>query len=279
MDAISLGPFVLSFERFTAFASLAALVLIAELMARQVDKDTEQSDKRLATWASNVVLVILLSARVGFVVIHSQIYLQQPLTALYFWQGGFSALSGIAGGAFYSLWFYRQNLKERKLKDMRWIIAPSIAGLAVYLGLFGFSSTRTQAITELPNLNLKTMTSESINLKSFADQATIVNLWATWCGPCQRELPMMAKTEKEHPNIHFVFIDQQESANKVAAYLKERDLNLNNSLLDSTGQSANTFRLKGTPTTLFFDKDGQLIKRHVGEISRAALESQIAKMQ
>ena len=267
MDALSLGPFVLSFERFTVLVSVVTLVVVAELLAKR-------TDERLAGWANNVVLIGFIAARLGFVLLHFGVYLEQPLSILYIWQGGFSIVSGILAGLLYSAWFYRKDFKNSK-----WILTPTLTALVIYTGLTVFAATRPSAVTELPNLQLKHMDGSSVHLTNFKGQPTVINIWATWCGPCQRELPMLVRAQDENSNVHFVFIDQGERAETVQDYLNQRHVQLEHSLLDLRGEAGDMFRVVGTPTTLFFDAEGQLVKRHVGEISRAALQDQIKRMQ
>ena len=267
MDALSLGPFVLSFERFTALVSVVALVIVAELLAKR-------TDKRLASWANNVVLIGFFAARSGFVLLHSDVYLEQPLSIVYIWQGGFSIISGILAGLLYSAWFYRRDFKNAK-----WILTPSLAALVIYTGLTAFAESRPPAVTELPDIQLEHMDGSSIRLSDFEGQPTVINIWATWCGPCQRELPMLAQAQNENGKVHFVFIDQGETAETVQAYLNQKQVQLEHSLLDLFGEAGNIFRVVGTPTTLFFDAEGQIVRRHVGEISRAALQNQIKRLQ
>ncbi|MCA9835837.1 MAG: TlpA family protein disulfide reductase [Trueperaceae bacterium] len=260
MDAISLGPVVLSFERFVALLSLASLVLSAELMARK-------SDKRLSQWASNVVIWGLLGARLGFVVLHLAAYLQAPLSIFYIWQGGFSVISGILAGLIYTAWFYRKNIR-----DARWVVVPGLAAFAMWMLLSGFATIRTPAVTSLPDLSLELLNGESLELASLKGQPVVINIWATWCGPCQRELPMLVQADSDYDRVAFVFLDQRESAETVGAYLAKKGLEPRYAALDRSGAAGDLFRVVGTPTTLFFNPAGELTKRHVGEISRAALD-------
>lgn len=266
MDAIRLGPAVLSFERFVAVAALVTLFIVAELMARK-------TDKRLSQWASNVVLAGLISARLGFVLLHLKTYLAAPLTMVYFWQGGFSVISGIVGSALYTAWFYRKHIQEA-----RWIVAPVLAGFAVWMALVSFSASRPPVLTSLPDISLELLTGETLELSSLKGQAVVLNIWATWCGPCQRELPMLVKADQDYPEVAFVFLDQRESAETVASYLAAKGLELSYPALDRSGEAGDLFRVIGTPTTLFFDAEGELVKRHVGEISRAALNDVLRSM-
>ena len=266
MDAVSLGPVVLSMERFSAVLGFVTLVVVAELLARH-------KAERLSLWASNAVLVSLLGARLGFVLTHLSVYLADPLSIFYIWQGGFSALSAVAAGLIHTLWTFR---KERQL--LRLTTRPIVAALAVWLGASALGATPTGGATTLPQLELETLTSTAVNLNSFEGQPTVLNLWATWCGPCKREMPLLAEVAAERPDVAFVFVDLRESPQTVANYLESRDLSLSNVLLDRRGEVARAFRTKGTPTSLFFTAEGDLVGRHLGELSRASLNDYLDRI-
>ncbi len=266
MDAISLGPIVLSFERFTIAVTFVVLVIVAEIFARKGAKD-------LSNWASNVILVALLSARVGFVLVNLASFADRPFSIFYFWQGGFSNLAGLMGAASYSVWFYRKDFSSLKT-----ITKPVIAAFLIWGALLGFSASQVPAISALPDLSLETLSGEMLETDSL-EGPVVLNVWATWCGPCKREMPMLERAQKEHQTINFLFLDQQESAATVQAYLDQEELELENVLLDRSGEVGNLLRIKGTPTTLFFNANRELTKRHVGELSRAALEIELKKLE
>src|SRR5262249_48298960 len=70
------------------------------------------------------------------------------------------------------------------------------------------------------------------SLANFKGQPPVVNLWATWCPPCRREMPMLQRAQAEHPEIHFVFINQGESAPAVQRFVAALQAPLRNVLLD-----------------------------------------------
>jgi thiol-disulfide isomerase/thioredoxin len=128
-----------------------------------------------------------------------------------------------------------------------------------------------ERLAELPELSLEQLSGETAQLQNFLGKPIVMNLWATWCGPCRRELPMFSSMAAQHPNISFLFIDQGENAQQVKSYLAERELVLEHVLLDKRSQLGEAFRSLGLPTTLFFDDQGRLIDTHIGEISSVAL--------
>ena len=118
-----------------------------------------------------------------------------------------------------------------------------------------------------------------VELPRFVGQPMVVNLWATWCPPCVREMPVLQAAQQQHPDVHFVFINQGESADKVRAWLSVRGMTLLNVLLDRRGQSTAALDAAGLPTTLFYDAQGRLVARRIGELSPATLAEQLARIK
>ena len=278
MDALRLGPFVISTERFVALLSLGLFVLVAELLARRL---RDESAASLSNWASNTVWAVLTGSRLAFVLTHLNVYLEHPLTVFYFWQGGFAPVWGVAAGALYSLWYLRKrdDVKLNGVKLNR-VVLPALVGVTVWAAgsVYTSGALATAEAAVLPELTLESLYTPAIELSSFAGQPAVVNVWATWCGPCARELPMFAEVA-ETSEVPFLFVDQLESRRTVATYLEQRALQPQYVLLDTQGKVGDIFRVKGTPTTLFFNSDGALQKRHVGEMSRAALGDYLGELQ
>lgn len=80
MDALQVGPLAIPWVRVQVALALLALVGVAELFARRVDR-------RLSSWGQGAVFVGLLGARLGFVLENASVYAKDPLAVLYVWQG------------------------------------------------------------------------------------------------------------------------------------------------------------------------------------------------
>ena len=259
MDAIHLGPFLIPLTR--AYVALALAGLTAEVLARTVDR-------RFASWGWNAVLAGLVTARLGFVLTHLSAYTPDPLSVLYVWQGGFDPVWGIAGGAAYTLWSFRT---QRSL--LRWTLAPAGLAGAVWLILSGLApnAAASTSTDTLPSLVFERLDGTRVALTEYTGRPVVLNLWATWCPPCRREMPLLAETARARPEVAFVFLNQGEGRLAVQAFLEEEGLALPEVLLDPETRATRHFRAIGLPTTLFFDAEGRLVARHVGELSRAAL--------
>lgn len=127
----------------------------------------------------------------------------------------------------------------------------------------------------MPALALPTLDGQTLDLIALRGKPTVLNLWATWCPPCAREMPVMAGAQSQNPSVNFVFVDQGESADQVAAWLSQRQLHLRNVVLDSSRQVGAAFDHAAYPTTLFFDAKGRLVATRIGELSAATLAQKL----
>lgn len=134
-------------------------------------------------------------------------------------------------------------------------------------------------IDELPLLQLEQLSGDPVQLNTFIGHPVVLNLWATWCAPCRRELPMMTTYDKQNPGVTFLFVNQKESATQITQFLETQHLSLKHNLLDKRGSLPNIFHSLGLPTTLFFNADGKLIKTQIGEISSLDLFNTLVDLQ
>ncbi|BAW00922.1 thiol-disulfide isomerase-like thioredoxin [Thermus thermophilus] len=255
MDALQVGPLAIPWVRVQVALALLALVGVAELLARRVDR-------RLSPWAQGAILVGLLGARLGFVLENASVYARDPLSVLYVWQGGFDPWWGILAGGGYTLMTLPKHLWRYALG------AALVAGLVV-----GVLFTRQERAGEvrLPAITLTTLGGTQVNLESFRGKPVVLNAWATWCPPCRRELPMMVRLAQENPEVRFAFVSQGEGPLVVKNFLEERGLSPEWVLLDPETRLAQALGVQGLPTTFFFDREGRLVARHLGELSEALL--------
>lgn len=124
----------------------------------------------------------------------------------------------------------------------------------------------------LPALTLERLEGGSVHLASSEGKPVVVNLWATWCPPCRRELPMLARAARTNPSVRFYFVDQGEAPATVRGYLAERpDLDIEGVLLDPGSVLSDRFGAAGLPVTLFFDARGNHVLTHRGEVTEVDL--------
>lgn len=219
-------------------------------------------------WRS--LLVGLVAARLAFVFEYFAMYLAAPLEVLNIRDGGWDPAVGLASMWLYALYQGRQAPEQRR--PLRWALS---AGTLVFFA--GSAALAINGGTEkrLPDLTFSSVDGKTVRLAEFSGKPTVINLWATWCPPCVREMPMLHDAQRTNPSVNFVFLNQGESAQLVASWLKGRQLSMRNVLLDPNRQASAVFEQQGYPATLFFNAAGELVSTRLGELSPATLAERL----
>lgn len=139
----------------------------------------------------------------------------------------------------------------------------------------GFSQ---QAAPELPELRLSALDNSPVSLSAYKGRPVVLNLWATWCPPCRREMPVFEQAKKDFSDVSFVLLNQGENARKVQAFLESENLSVTDVLLDSSSEAMRALKTGGLPTTFFFDGGGRLVDLHLGEITMADLKDKMSRL-
>jgi thiol-disulfide isomerase/thioredoxin len=263
---LQLGPLVLSVPLLLG----AAAFLLAGFVGRRLGKaDGAQVDAQLL----RMLLLGVLAARVAFVVQFRDAYLKWPLGILDIRDGGWNMAVGLGAALAYGAFVLARRAVLRKP-----LVVALAAGAGLWLAGTLILSVNAPRDVRLPQLTLLSMEGQTVALSTFAGRPTVVNLWATWCPPCQREMPVLRAAQLARPDVHFVFLNQRESAQQVASFLQKRGLVLQNVLLDGRGEAGTALGQRALPTTLFFDAGGRLVDTRVGELSEASLTERLASI-
>lgn len=106
---------------------------------------------------------------------------------------------------------------------------------------------------------------------------TVVNLWASWCEPCVREMPLLEQTaDQAGEAVRFVGIDTQDEPASAAGLLEATGVSYDQ-YDDPDGEVRNAVRAFGLPVTLVFDAQGREVARRVGEIKGSWLDDALRK--
>ncbi|MFH1818696.1 MAG: TlpA disulfide reductase family protein [Pseudomonadota bacterium] len=132
----------------------------------------------------------------------------------------------------------------------------------------------------LSDMQVTMLSGESANLAALADgKPLVVNLWASWCPPCRREMPVLAAAQQRETGVSFVFANQGENAATVQRYLFASQLDLANVVLDRDTRLGFVAGSGALPTTLFYDAGGRLVATHLGALTTASLESKLKPLR
>lgn len=159
-----------------------------------------------------------------------------------------------------------------KRKPWPRLVALVVAGLLIGWLAWSIFTPVPGYERSLPDLTLDRLEGGQLQLTSLVGEPVVINLWATWCLPCLRELPMMANMMRREPGVRFVFADQGEQSAVVESYLAEHpEMALQGVVLDRDQALSVEFQTHGLPMTLFFDDLGNHVHSHIGELSEVEL--------
>lgn len=110
------------------------------------------------------------------------------------------------------------------------------------------------------------------------DRPVVVKYFASWCGPCEDEVPVLQQAREAHPEVAFLGIAHQDPRDKAAAWMEDMGIEDLPTLLDLEGTTARTFGARGMPSVSFVDREGRLLRTHTGPIDEQLLEEWIVHL-
>ena len=266
-NAVTLGPLAFSGAMLAVVAGTVTAFGIGSGLHRRGRASPER-----ALWL--LLLSAVLAARAAYVVRWWPEYAAHPVSIINLRDGGLSPWSGLvvlALGAMAIGW------RRRPLR------APLVWSLLGGVVVWGFASLVVQRLAvstniPLPALVLHDLDGQPVPLRALSGRPTVINLWATWCGPCRREMPVLEAAQQRMPGVRFVFANQGESAVQVRRFLGAEKLRLEHVLIDDGMQLSVRYNVRAYPTTLFLDAQGYLRDSHMGELSAATLAESVGRL-
>lgn len=261
---IEVGPFILAAERLAAILLIGAFLGFASIVGRRSGAPAGD-----LAWAA--ILAGVIAARLIYVAIHYEEFLPEPWTILAVWQGGFTPWAGVLAGIAFIL-------IARKGSRPAIVLAGGAAFLFLVYMITGNVLERRQQVPFPSGMRVETLNGSEVDLSTLNGQPFVINLWASWCGPCRREMPMLIDVAAS-ASVPVLMINQGETAEQATRFLEREDLPADMILLDPDQRLAAGLGSRALPITVFVDAHGNIRKRHVGEISRAALLEGVERIE
>ncbi|MBT5536644.1 TlpA family protein disulfide reductase [Candidatus Poribacteria bacterium] len=163
------------------------------------------------------------------------------------------------------------------------IAAPSWAGLKL-------DFETPEGKVEVPNIEgADVLTGEAVSLAELKGHVVVIDIWATWCLPCVKELPGLTKFQEEHKEEQFTYVglsvDAIETADDVKEFVEKRELNYpvfmgNREMMQVLGRAIGR-GIQGIPTKIVVDRTGHIAFFVEGSpaVSKADHEEYISRLE
>ncbi|MGI8658947.1 MAG: TlpA family protein disulfide reductase [Candidatus Limnocylindria bacterium] len=164
-----------------------------------------------------------------------------------------------------------------------YLVAAAIVPLLL-LGVLGIvllsrapSASPTAIGRPAPDFTVADLDGNPIRLADLRGRPVIVNFWASWCGPCVEEFPLLNAAAAEHREeglvvVGIVYRDRSEAARDFMA----RNGGTWPSAMDPGERVATDYGILGAPETYFIGRDGSIVARQIGQISASSLNEKLA---
>ena len=263
-DMVMIGPLALSTGRLLAVVGILAFLMLGAWVGRRMGRPVEG-----VLWLALTVGVV--AARAAFVLTHWADYAATPAAIFSVGDGGFMLWPGVLA-AMAALAIGLRSVRR----------AMPLMAVAGGVG-FAVSVIQLLVIASPPvplpqGVMLQRLDGQAVPLDRYRGRPFVINLWATWCGPCRRELPMLI-AEAATTDVPILLVDQGEGSHKVSSFLAQERLSDAHVLLDNPQRLMAAMGTRALPTTLFVNARGEVVLTWTGEISRAALRDGIRQIE
>ena len=127
-----------------------------------------------------------------------------------------------------------------------------------------------------PNFTLKSRSGKNIKLSELRGQVVMLNFWASWCGPCRKEMPILQKIHKKYKRLGFTLlgVNVEENSRDAINYLKDVKVSFP-ILFDNKQRVSKLYNVSAMPTTVIIDRNGN--KRFIHKGYKAGYERDYKK--
>ena len=135
------------------------------------------------------------------------------------------------------------------------------------LGLVLFLATQSLADTvkPAPDFALKSYSGENLRLSEYRGEVVMINFWASWCGPCRQEMPLLDELYQQYQPLGFTIlgVNVEEDSSKAKQLLTDIPVNFP-VLFDNSSEVSKLYNVVAMPSTVLVDRDGNVRYLHQG---------------
>jgi thiol-disulfide isomerase/thioredoxin len=126
------------------------------------------------------------------------------------------------------------------------------------------------------DLTLQDMNGNAVKLADYKGKVILLNVWATWCGPCQAEIPELVEAYNKYKDqgVVIVGVSLDDTAETLRAYAPKKNMNYPSLLMQDDFDEAYG-PIFGVPITFFIARDGKISRKHFGPVSKEDIDREI----
>ncbi|WP_185970989.1 TlpA family protein disulfide reductase [Alkalicoccobacillus porphyridii] len=168
---------------------------------------------------------------------------------------------------------------KKKVSMLIFVAAITLSVFLIVMNVINGSEPETgiEKGMKAESLTLDRYQGEAADVLPDDNQVTIMNIWATWCEPCVRELPDLLELDNDYRDsgLAVITVNAQKYERVVEhteEFIQEQNLTLP-VFLDSEAELFQLYQIRGMPTTLVIDHEGIIVERIEGEVNYEMLEA------
>ena len=151
------------------------------------------------------------------------------------------------------------------MKPAKHILKQMIPALLIST-LLGFSPVIAETSKgPAPDFSLKSDSGKNLKLSEYRGDVVMINFWASWCGPCRQEMPLLEELYQEYEPLGFTIlgVNVEEDSAKAKNLLKDIPVSFP-VLFDNTSKVSKLYDVIAMPSTVLVDRDGNMRYLHRG---------------
>ncbi|MCA1041855.1 TlpA family protein disulfide reductase [Bacillus infantis] len=166
-------------------------------------------------------------------------------------------------------------------KRISLVLLVSLFAWTLFAGFKGDQDEYAEKGHTAPQFQLASIHGKSMKLTDYDGKLIVLNFWATWCGPCNTEMPALNQFSQQSEDITVIGInmtDNESSKTAVMQFVKEYEISFP-ILLDHSGSVFEKYRILSLPSTYFINEDGVIVEYHIGPLTERYLQETTRKFQ
>src|SRR4029077_9155151 len=159
-----------------------------------------------------------------------------------------------------------------------------VAAASIALALLFAGCSKTSKVDsgrkQAPNFSLKDAAGNPVHLADYRGKVVLVNFWATWCGPCEVEIPWFVEFEQKYKDQGFAVLGvsmDDDGWKSVRPYVASHKINYR-VMIGSEVVSQQFGEIESLPTSFVLDREGRIASNHIGLVDKVDYQNEIVKL-